>query len=80
MGDVRQECETCRFWDGQDDWSVDAGDNCLRHPPAFIEGGWRFPQTRKGNWCGEWKGWSDDDIPHGRGGGYTKLAHYQEDH
>lgn len=63
MPKVRGCCGECDWWVKDGDHAVLNGGWCRRYPPVGIEieqddGTWpdaRWPFTRDGDWCGEWK-------------------------
>jgi hypothetical protein len=46
-------CETCRFWEEDDDSRADGF--CHRYPKSIAyEGIDFFPEANRNDWCGEW--------------------------
>ena len=60
---MSERCETCRFYLPRKD--IDYLGHCRRWPPVamqhYVQSGnadgvtTKFPQPRKGEWCGEWQ-------------------------
>lgn len=68
MSERAERCETCRFWEREEDTADDIFEEptlgqivvgeCHRYPPVrqASEKMWAmFPLLPEGNWCGEWQ-------------------------
>lgn len=54
--DYGRVCANCKWWVPRDEDSVEYSTDgtCRRYPPnAGCEGGWYYPETDAGEWCGE---------------------------